>query len=211
MIDNLTTGEISTIITMNNHMVIEGIAPIWTDLNGDGTHDIIITASNPQYGAQLIVYSDTGQLIATGPNIGQGFRWRHQIAVAPFGVNRELEIVSVRTPHLGGVVEFSRLESNKLITVAELPGYTSHIIGSRNLDMAAVGDFDSDGYIELLLPNQSRSKLAAIRRIEDKAKEVWSLPLDAPLNTNLGAVSLLDGGIAIGVGMENGILRIWHP
>ena len=59
-------------------------------------------------------FDDDGHLVAEGPTIGQGYRGRHQIAVAPFGPNGELELVDVLTPHLGGIVEFYQLEEKKL-------------------------------------------------------------------------------------------------
>jgi len=210
-------GEFTT-ISMPVGSVIEGIAPIWVDLNGDGEREIIITVSNAQQGAQILVFDETGKQIAAGPSTGQGFRWRHQIAAAPFGPNNEMELVDVLTPHLAGVVEFFRWEGDQLKVVAQLPGYTSHIIGTRNLDMAAAGDFDGDGHLEVLLPRQDREELGAIRHTQASAEVVWSLPLDGRLTTNIGAVTLADGSIAIGVGLENDILpisgsslRIWHP
>jgi hypothetical protein len=219
-VDNPATGDISALIELPENLVIEGIAPIWADLNGDGLREIIVTASNAEQGAQILVFNEAGERVATGPAIGQGYRWRHQIAVAPFGPNTDLELVDVLTPHLGGVVTFYRWEGEQLQITAQLPGYTSHIIGTRNLDMAAAGDFDGDGRVEVLLPNQARTELAAIRRTgtDPGAEVVWSLALDGEMITNLGAVTLPGGDLAIGMGQENGILpsasyslRIWHP
>ena len=91
---------------VGNGQVIEGIAPIWVDWNQDGEREIIVTLSDLANGAQVVVFNEQGKRIAEGPAIGQGYRWRHQIAVAPFGPNGEMELVDVLTPHLGGVVEF---------------------------------------------------------------------------------------------------------
>ena len=222
--DHPRTGDVSALVQIPDGLVIEGIAPIWADLNDDGEREIIVTVSNAQQGAQILVFNEAGQQMAAGPAIGQGNRWRHQIAVAPFGPHGEIELVDVLTPHLGGVVEFYRWEGDELQVIAQISGYTSHVIGTRNLDMAAAGDFDGDGHVELLLPNQARTALGAIRRTADGADTgagagvVWSLTLDGQMTTNLGAVTLPDGGIAIGIGQENGILlpggnslRIWSP
>jgi len=113
-IDDPLTGEVSAGIVMPDDLVIEGISPIWVDLNSDGELEIIVTVSNVRQGAQILVFSEDGHKIAAGPDIGQGYRWRHQIAVAPFGPSGEIEIADLLTPHLGGVVEFYQLEGDQL-------------------------------------------------------------------------------------------------
>jgi len=68
-------------ISIPDPAVVEGIAPIWTDLTGDGRREVIVTVSD-----------------ASGPPIGRGLRWRHEIAVAPFGPGGETEISAVTLP-----------------------------------------------------------------------------------------------------------------
>lgn len=188
--------------------VIEGIAPIWTDLNGDGRREILLTLSNADEGARIAVYDEQGTLLASGPAIGTGFRWRHALAVAPFGPGGELELAVVRTPHLGGIVEFYRWQGDELAIVAQISGYTSHMIGTRNLDMGAAADFDGDGRLELLLPSQDRSRLGAIRHGAEGVVEVWSLPAGGHVVTNVAAVSN-GGDVHVAAGVEEGVLRIW--
>lgn len=94
--------------------VIEGIAPIWVDFDGDGQREIIVTHSNANVGAWIAVYSEAGDLLATGPAIGRGSRWRHQLAVAAFGLGGQMELVDVLTPHIGGMVEFYQWQENQL-------------------------------------------------------------------------------------------------
>jgi hypothetical protein len=191
--------------------VLEGITPIWVDLNGDAVRDVVVTVSDRQQGAQVQVIDGTGQGVWRGPAIGQGYRWRHTIAVAPVGPNGETELIDVLTPHLGGVVEFYRLAGTQLEIVAQVSGFTSHVIGSRNLDMAAVGDFDGDGQLEVLLPDQRRESLGGIRRTVDGAVVAWQVPLGGRLVTNLAAVTLPDGGLAVGAGHDGAALRVWLP
>jgi len=191
--------------------VVEGISPIWTDLTGDATREIIVTLSDQNQGAQIAIFEESGNLLALGPTIGQGYRWRHQIAVAPFGQNGELELVAVRTPHIGGIVEFYQLQENDLTISDQYDGFTSHIIGSRNLDMAAAGDFDGDGIVELLLPSQSLTTLGGIERVSSGVNQDWTLDIDGKMNTNLGVVTLKNDQILIGVGRQDGSLRLWIP
>ncbi len=149
-------------IELSGDDVIEGISPIWVDMDQDGQREILVTVSNAQDGARLVIFKEDGNLFASSTAIGTGYRWRHQIAVGPFGPNGELEILSIKTPHLGGIVEYHRINGEKLDLVAQLPGFTSHTIGTRNLDLGVVADFDSDGSLELLLPNQQKTSLGAI-------------------------------------------------
>jgi hypothetical protein len=191
--------------------VIEGIAPIWVDVDDDGEREIIVTISDALQGAQLVIFNESGQQIAMSEPIGRGFRWRHQIAVAPLGPGGEMELVSVLTPHIGGVVEFHRWVEDELILSASLSGYTTHVIGSRNLDMSAAGDFDGDGRVEILIPDQRLSRLAGLRRTVEGVEEIWSLPLGGTLNTNLAVVPLIQMNVGVGVGTREGFLRLWLP
>ena len=205
------SGKILENITLFSDQVIEGIAPLWVDLNDDGLREIILTLSNRRDGAQLVVFSETGDQIAQGEAIGTGFRWRHQIAVAPFGPNRETELVDVLTPHIGGVVEFFQLRGTSLVKVAEVSGYTSHVINSRNLDMAVAADFNADGRVDLLLPNQSLTQLGIIQRTQDGAAVVGEISLEASLSSNLAAVPLPGGMLALAAGLDSSLLRVWLP
>ncbi|MFB0533852.1 MAG: hypothetical protein ACETWR_02605 [Anaerolineae bacterium] len=93
---------------------------------------------------------------------------------------------------------------------AQVSGYTSHAIGSRNLDTVVAGDFDGDGRIELL-PNQARMSLAAIRREPGGAEVAWTIPAGGRVMTNLATVVFPDGTLAVGVGHEGNRLRLWLP
>jgi hypothetical protein len=189
--------------------VFEGIAPLWVDWNRDGRREIVATLSSESTGAQLVLYAEDGKRLAESPAIGTGNRWRHAIAVAPFGPGGEMELAEVLTPHLGGKVQFFQWRKNRLERVARLDGYTSHVYGSRNLDMAVAGDFDGDDKVELLLPNQQRDRLAGIRRTASNAEVAWEASLPAPLTSNIGSVLLENGKIVIAVGLADGTLRFW--
>jgi hypothetical protein len=208
-----TTGEPSLVskISVSSGNVIEGAAPIWVDLTGDGTKEIIVTVSNPERGAKIMVYDESGEVVGAGPAIGLGFRWRHQLAIAPFGPEGEMELVDVLTPHIGGKVEYYRLKGDSLEIVASRDGFRSHEMGSRNLDMAAAGDFDGDGRPELLLPAEDLSQLVGVRRSVSGAEVYWKVGIGGVMTTNLAAVTSPSGEIAVAAGSEAGILRVWLP
>jgi len=210
LIETTPTPRIAATMVIPAPQVIENIAPLWADLNGDGEREIIVTVSDNAQGAQVRVFTEEGSDMAAGPAIGRGHRWRHQLAVTSFGPNGEMELVEVLTPHIGGVAQFYQLVDGALNVVAGISGYTSHQIGSRNLDMAVAGDFDGDGAVELLLANDAFRSLGAIRRTAEGAEIAWTLPMGgAKIATNLAVVAVGDRIIAVGVGREDGILRIW--
>jgi len=209
LVDVNTNPILSQVIEIAAGDVIEGTAPIWVDIDGDGAREIVVTQTNATEGARIVVYREDGSILAQGDPIGQGYRWRHQLAVAQFIPGGAMEIAAVRTPHIGGVVEIYTLEDDRLEVAATLSGYSSHQIGSRNLDSAFAGDMNGDGLVELILPNQAQTGLASIQYAEDGLHVVWSASLGGKLSTNLSAVSLPDGTVAFGAGTSNQILRIW--
>jgi hypothetical protein len=194
--------------------VFEGLFPLIADLDGDGQQEIITTVSDPSNGARLVAFrleSDKLVKIAESEPVGTGFRWLHQIAVAPFGPAGEIEIAVVETPHVGGIAKFYKLDGDKLVlTASEAGGYMSHLNGSRNLDQAVAGDFDGDGSVELLVPSRDQQTLIALRRVGDSIEEVWRLEMGSRLSSNLTVAETSDGGLVIGAGTEDGILHIWE-
>jgi hypothetical protein len=198
--------------------VIEGVAPIVADVDGDGDREVVVTASDADRGARVVALPDVGTGSRSGagagadalvgPAVGTGFRWRHQLAVAPFGPDGGTELAAVETPHVGGTAEFYRAAGDRLELVAARRGYSSHAIGSRNLDGGVAGDFDADGRTELLVPDDPRRELAGLRRVAGgTVTEAWRLPLGGRLTTNLCAVEGA-GGVVVAAGRE-GALRVW--
>lgn len=189
--------------------VIEGIAAPWLDANGDAVDELLVTVSNSEVGARLAIFDRNGALIAQGPPIGRANRWRNQLGAAPTGPNGEVEVIDVRVPHIGGVVEYFRIEGDELILHAQQSGYTSHVYGARNLDMAIAADVTGDGRVEILAPTQDLTALGILSRTEDGVEVVGELPLPGRLTSNVGVSTLADGGLAVAVGTSDGILRIY--
>ncbi len=191
--------------------VFELVSPLWFEGPSGEEEVLAVSESTPDAGSRIAVYDPDGGLVAAGPFMGQGQRWRHLLAAGPFGPNGEVEIAAIRTPHIGGVVEFYAIDEDggELEIVATQPGYSSHEIYSRNLDTARAGDLDGDGAFELLVPSQDRTELGAIRHGEGEAEVAWTLPVGGMLTTNLATAAAPDGRVAVAAGREGGVLRIW--
>lgn len=206
--------RILTRIDLPGEDVYEGIAPFWADVDGDGVEDLVTTVSNGSLGARLRAYLWDGAGVrqeVDGPAVGRGKRWRHQLTAGPFGPAGEIEVVDVKTPHIGGVMEFFRFAGDSLQLVAALPGVTTHAIGSRNLDQTVAGDFNGDGQPEVLALDEARRAVVAVQRDNDGASEVWRLDAAADVVSNFAPIELLDGGLAMAVGTADARLRIWLP
>jgi hypothetical protein len=167
--------------------VIEGTAPMLADMTGDGVPEVLVTVSDEDGGARLRVYGSDGGVVAESDAIGRGFWWRHQIGVARLGRDRVSELVVVRTPHIGGVVEAFRLVGDRLELAASEPGFSSHRLGSRNLDMALLADVDGDGRPDVIVPTQDMRWLAVLGRSAAGFEDLGRLPLGGALVTNVAA------------------------
>ena len=186
----------------------------WGFNDGDGIEDLLTTVSNGSLGARLRAYIWDGASIrqeADGPPIGRGNRWRHQLTAGPLAPDGAIEIVDVRTPHLAAEMEFFRLVDGSLELAATWPGVTTHLIGSRNLDQTAAGDFNGDGRPEVLAMDMTRSAVVAVQRNESGAHEIWRLEAGGEIVSNFAPVELLDGRLALAVGTDEERLRVWLP
>lgn len=201
-------------VDLPGEQVYEGIAPFWADVDGDGREDLLTTVADSSQGARLRVYLWDGKGIVQavdGAAVGAGNRWRHQLSAGPFGPAGEIEVVDVLTPHIGGILQFSRLVDGAMVLHGQYADVTSHRLGSRNLDQAAAGDFNGDGQPEVLLMDEARENVVAVQHEQDGARAIWRLAAGAEITSNFAPVELLDGGLALAVGSADGRLRIWMP
>lgn len=189
--------------------VIEGLTPMLADLDLDGVVEIIVTVSTADAGARVVVFDLEGRRIASSEPIGRGFRWLHQVAVGPLAADGKPNVVVVRTPHIGGIVQAFELNGARLDLVAESSGFSSHRLGSPNLDMALLADVDADAVAEVIVPHQDRRSLAVLARRGDRFVPTRTLPLDGELATNVAAAVGSDGALRLAIGTDDGRLRIF--
>ncbi len=137
-------------------------ARLW-DLNGDGVPKVVVVKSYLDRGAALAVFSITEkgiEALAESPAIGTRYRWLNPIGAEDFSGNGDRLIAAVITPHLSGSLRFYKLSGNALAEVARIDGYTNHILGSRDLDLARV--ITREGKPMIVIPTLDRRSLALL-------------------------------------------------
>lgn len=218
---DLCTGQ-RTRIDVFDSEVIEGTAPMLADLDAAtvGTvtsePEIIVTVSSGTTGARLVAYSLDGTKRAQSEAIGLGRRWRNQLAVGQTGPDGELELVDVRTPHIGGIVEHFGLVRGqdgieRLERMAATETYSTHALGSRNLAMGLMVDGAPGSQLEVLVPTQDRTALVLLQRQQGAAGgivPVASLGLGSALTSNI-AGSDDAGAVSLAVATADAQLLIW--
>ena len=189
------------------------MAPLLADIDDDGATEVLVTLSNSSGGARLVAYELDGSLLAESAPIGQGNRWRNQLAVAAFGPAGEIEIVDVQTPHIGGILQsFQLVEvdgSASLERVAASGGrFTSHPIGTRNLDMGIALDANLDGSLDVLIATFERDRLIAMSRSTGDGgwEQVAEVALPGILTSNVAVSDSSEPSVAVGVGT---LFRTW--
>lgn len=110
-----------------------------------------------------------------------------RLVAGPFGPGGELEIAATGTPHTGAEIEFYKPRP-------------------RSRDAGGL-----DGAWELLVPKESYTEPATVRRAESGAVVAWTLPLSCTLATNLLASATGPSGrISVAAGRADGLLRVWR-
>ena len=206
--------------TLVGDQVIEGLSAMLVDLDGDGLDaEIVLTLSDTTGGARLAVFDLAGDAttldlpgrkVAMSEPIGQGYRWMHQIGAGSTGPGGEVEIIAVKTPHIGGIVEAYRLIDGELRLVASEGGYSSHRLGSSNLDMALLADVDADGQLDVIVPTQDMRMLGVLARDGDGFAEIATFPLDATLVTNVAATADEEGRLVLAAGTGDARMRVFR-
>ncbi len=172
----------------------EAIGATAGDLDGDGKEDILITQSDRSDGAvHFALGLRNGNLVrqARGEAIGQGYRWSHLLGafdLPPHGKR----VLAIETPHLSGYLLALRMVGGRLLEQARRPGFTTHAIGSRNVWEFAVMRREREA--EIVLQEVGRRSLTALALGEGRWAARWSIPLAAPVGSNLAAADFNGDG-----------------
>jgi hypothetical protein len=185
------------------------------DLDGDGVPEAIVIKSYLDRGSAVAVYRlgpDGITPFAESAAVGQPHRWLNIVGVADFTGSGERMIAAVVTPHLAGSLRIYRQVGQTLEAVARIDGFTNHILGQRDLDLARIDDIDGDGIPEIVLPTRDRKSLAAISFKGGAASIAAEVPAPARIVALIGssagaAVVKTEQGKQVNVALAGGMAK----
>lgn len=156
--------------------VFEDIAPRLADIDGDGLPEAWVIRSDATDGARLEAYGLADGALSpryAGPAIGTGFRWLNPLGIGDFDGDGAPEAAYIETPHIGGILTVVRPEGDRLQIVARAQSYSTHAIGSTQLDLGAIHDIDGDGADDMIVPTQLHDRLAVLSLRDSRLVERW--------------------------------------
>ncbi len=202
-------------LTLPQSSVFEDREPRLADLDGDGRDEIVLVQSFLTGGAALAVYGlRNGALskIAQTPDMGHPFGWLNPAGIADFDGDGRKEILFVRKPHVLGRLEMWRLQAGKLRRIMSVSDTSNHIVGTKQIRLWAIADFDGDGVSDLAIPSFDRRAVRFLGFKGGRMREIARKILPARAKAQ-GDFKLLrvPGGPAVRVGLTNGGYVIVGP
>lgn len=192
--------------TLPDSEVFEDRYPRLADLDGDGTVEIVTIRASVTHGAAVTVYGvidDKIVMRATTGFIGRANRWLNIAGIAAFRGGTGREIAYVRTPHIGGTLIFYAFENGKLVRVAEMDGFSNHLIGATEMRLSAIADVDGDGAPDLAVPSADRRQLRIVGFAKGRLTDRGSANLPTAIDKAIGVAGSGQATRFV-VGLESG-------
>ncbi len=181
-------GSLIKLVTefkVKSPVVFEGLTPILADINEDGEMEVVVTTTEEGVGSrlQILKYSRRRIIVdRTGPVIN-GNVWIQPIAVSGLGNSDQKFIMAVSDPSGKGTLEvFYPLLPETRFT---LKGKISTHLEDRVMETAVVGDFNDDGYVEIIAPDETQKSLSIFYLEKTVLRSVHITTGNQKLVTNL--------------------------
>jgi FG-GAP-like repeat len=187
--------------------VFEDRYPRLADLDGDGRDEAVVVRSYLDRGSALAVFTLDGDALALAAEsepIGQPQRWLNPVGVGDFDGDGRPEIAVVETPHSDGHLVLYALADGKLVPKSRHGDFSNHAVGSRELGMSAIADFNGDGIVDIALPNATRRVLRLVSFAGGTFTELARIDHAQPIATAIHAVDLdRDGAPELVYALDN--------
>ncbi|WP_428574344.1 FG-GAP repeat domain-containing protein [Ramlibacter sp.] len=165
-------GDREIYLRLPDDRVFEDRRPRLADLDGDGRDEVIVVEAHADRGAALVVFGVEGpetspRLVerARSPHVGN-MRWLNPIGAADFDGDGNLDLVSVTTPHIGGILTLYRYQPPKLVAFGETRDVSNHRMGAVEQRLGAIVALSGSAHM-LIVPDQSRRSLRLLRWQKD--------------------------------------------
>lgn len=182
------------------------------DLDRDGRDEIIVIESDAIKGSSTVVYGlkyaakpaidDKANAVQTRTLVelarssptGSTFRWLNPVGVADFDGDGKLDIASVLTPHIGGLLTLYRYSPPKLDAFAQAMDVSNHRMGDLEQNLAVIVQ-QKDLRPTIILPDMQLKALHALRW---EAPGQWKELADAkPLSASVQRMDSIDNGACL--------------
>ncbi|MGE0348980.1 FG-GAP repeat domain-containing protein [Hydrogenophaga sp.] len=155
--------------TLPLHRVFEDRVPRLVDLDQDGRDEILLIEADALRGAALVLlglrWTATGPELfeqARGPYAGTSFRWLNPVGVADFDGDGRLDVASVTTPHVGGVLTLHHVRPPDLVPFAKAMDVSNHRMGALEQRLAVIVH-QPPARPAIVVPDMTRQALQALR------------------------------------------------
>jgi hypothetical protein len=193
---NAPAGKLQEVVyELPFNRVFEDRMPRLIDLDGDGKDEIILVESEALSGSATVVYGVQIKNVAKSakkppeiielarsPQTGSTFRWLNPVGVADFNADGKLDIASVITPHIGGLLTLYHYAPPKLEPFAQAMDTSNHRMGDLEQQVAVI--VEQKGLRPtIIVPDMQLKALHALRwEAPSQWKELADVkPLQAPV------------------------------
>ncbi len=185
--------------------VFEDRVPRLVDLDGDGHDEIIVVESDALQGSALVVFGlrptskdKAAPLalveLARSPSTGSTFRWLNPVGVADFDGDGHLDVASVTTPHIGGVLTLHHYRPPLLMPYAKAMDTSNHRMGALEQSLAVIVT-PAGQRPTVIVPDMTQRALHALRWLAPgQLEEMHAL---TPLPDRVERMTPIPGGACL--------------